>query len=222
MNVDQIIEKVKVDPRFLKLKDVVENNTHHDHQSVYDHTMLVFNVAKEKLTAEFISNPEAKKRFLDFINERADEKFTRKDCMLLTALLHDIGKAASYKEDGVEKPVLKIKDGITSCPNHEYISSTIVPQILEDLASEKAIEYISKSVCLHDSINDPYFKEMKDWEMTEVIDNIKGKSQGLYIECLFNIYCDVYFAKPSACLREMSEKIFNSPFLYEKRNYQLA
>ena len=60
MDVNQIIEKVKEDHRFLKLKSVIENNTHHDHQPVYDHTMLVLKIAKEKITGDFIENKKAK------------------------------------------------------------------------------------------------------------------------------------------------------------------
>ncbi|OGH05232.1 MAG: hypothetical protein A2W22_01265 [Candidatus Levybacteria bacterium RBG_16_35_11] len=221
MQINEIIEKIKNDPRFLKLKNVIENNTHHNHQPVYEHTMLVLNIAKEKITGDFIENKKAKELFIKFVNEKVDGDLLRKDCMVLVALLHDIGKAVLYKDGEIERKVLHTKDGITSCPGHEYISSLFIPELLKDLVSEKVISYISKIASLHDTICDFYFSKMKDWKLEDVLDDIKSKSEGLYIESLFNIYCDVYYAKPSENLREMAVKIFNSPDFYTKRVYYL-
>jgi len=221
MKVDEIIEKIKIDPRFLKLKDVIENNTHHDHQPVYDHTMLVLKTAQEKITGDFITNPKAKELFINFTNEKIEGNTTRKDCMLLVALLHDIGKAAYYEDGEIEYSVLHEKNGITSCPGHEYVSSLFVPHLLKDLVLEKTAEHITKIVGLHDTINDIYFNAMKDWPLKDVLDNIKSKSYGFYIESLFNIYCDVYHAGVSSHLREIAEKLFNYPDLYAKRIYYL-
>ena len=123
--------------------------------------------------------------------------------MLLVALLHDIGKAAFYKDGEVEQPVLHIDSKWdTSCPGHEYIGSLFIPEVLKGLVSEKAISYIAKIASLHDTISDLYFKDMRGWGMTEALNNIKSKSEGFYIESLFNIYCDVYYAKPSEYLKE--------------------
>jgi len=222
MNIDELIRKVEKDPRFLKLKNVIENNSYHDHQKVYDHSMLVLKVAKEKITGDFIQNEEAKELFKKFVEDKFDGDLARKDCMLLAALLHDLGKAGYYRDGENERSVLHTNSkGQTSCPGHEYISSILVPDLLKGSISEKEIAYVSQIIKLHGSIKDESLSVMKTWEFEDVLDNIKSESEGLYIESLFNIYCDVYYAQASSDLREMAVKIFNSPDFYTKRTYYL-
>ena len=97
--IDELIEKIVSGPYFLKLKSVVENNAYHNHETVYDHLLKTMNTAKEEIKGDFISNPEAKKLFGEFIREQVGN-IERSNLMILTALLHDIGKMLQVEENG--------------------------------------------------------------------------------------------------------------------------
>lgn len=215
---DIIIEKIVNNPLFLQLKNVIENNPWHDHESVYDHLIKTHKTADEKISGNFITNPHAKKLFLDFVNENLGG-VKRKDLILVTALIHDIEKVFYYKHKNNEK-ILTRKNAskIIKIPQQKYLKSNIVAELLKDTGfSQKNIEIISKIVKLHDTFNDSYFYGLKNKNVNFIINDIKSKAEGFYIEALFNIYCDVYYAKISKdSIRKITE-IFNSPYLYTNK-----
>lgn len=215
---DSIIEGIINNPLFLKLKNVIKNSPWHDHESVYDHLIKTHKIATEQIEAEFITNKAAKKSFLDFISKELNG-VKIKDLMLITALIHDIGKILYYKDKGQEKPLRhENAEGITKMPGHEYWGSTIVPELLKDSGlSKDNIQRIAKVVRLHDTFNDNYLASSISVE--ELIDDIKARAEGLYKEALFNIYCDVFTAPPSQQSIKRIVKIFNSPSLYSPREY---
>lgn len=217
-NLDSITEQIINNPLFLKLKNVIENNPWHDHESVYNHLIKTHKTAKEQITANFITDKNAKKLFLDFINQESDE-VKIKDLMLITALIHDIGKILYYKEENHEKPLRhESPNGITKMPGHEYWGSTIVPNLLKNTGlSEKNIQRIANVIRLHDTFNDNYLANFLNIE--ELIEDIKARAEGLYKEALFNIYCDVFTAKPSENSIKRIVEIFNNPYLYSPREY---
>lgn len=220
---DSHVAKIIKHPYFLKLKTVIENNPWHDHEPTYDHSLKTYNIAKENISGDFITNKEAKKLFQAFIHEAITE-FSRKDIMLLTALLHDIGKILSVDEDGKIRPILtKNEDGTTSFPGHEYYGSTIVPSLLEDCNfSKETISSIQPVIRMHDTFSDSYMVTKKDWPTELLINDVKSRAEGLYIEALFNIYCDTYTASISEPARKVIVKIFNGPSLYTRRTYLVA
>lgn len=221
--IDEIVEKIIVSPFFLRLKDVVENNAYHDHESVYNHLVKTKDIAKREIKAEFISNPEAKKAFLEFVNEDF-YGFKRADLMILIALLHDVGKILSVKEEGnLRSIVVTTSEGETIIPGHEYWGSTIVSEFINGLSLPKeAVDYISKVVGLHGEFQGEYLSSRKDWPMEELINDIKSKAQGYYIESLFNHYCDVHTAEPFQEMKPLVIKIFNQPEFYVKREYVIS
>lgn len=216
INLDKIIQN----PLFLKLKGVVENNEWHDHEDMYTHSTKTKDLALKMISADFISNPTAKEKFISFINEDL-HGFKRADLMILIALLHDVGKILSFKEGGQIKP-LEVTDsnGITSPPGHEYWGSTIVDQVLKDLnLNQEAVNYIAKGVKLHGAFQAEYLPLKKDWPMDKLLNDIKSKAEGMHIESMFNNLCDVYTAPPFEPYKDLVIKIFNEPYLYEKREY---
>lgn len=220
---DQLIEKIIQNPLFLRLKDVVENNSYHDHEDVYSHAIKTKDVALKEIKADFIANPEARKSFTDF----TDEDFhgmKRADVMILIALLHDIGKILHVKEVDKTRPLMVTdENGITLCPGHEFWGSTIVGRVLQDLSLPKEIvNYISQVVKLHDTFNPGYWIDRKDWSMDSLVNDIKSRAEGLYKEALFNIYCDCFTVKPFQNAKEIIVKIFNDPNLYKERHYVIA
>ncbi len=123
---NNLIEKIILDPLFLKLKDVIENNPSHNHERVCDHLIKTRDIAQREISGEFIISPEAKKLFLEFVNEDL-YGMKRADIMILIALLHDVGKILSVKEGDNLHPILVTNSsGITFLPGHEYWGSTIV------------------------------------------------------------------------------------------------
>ena len=217
---DDLSTKIQENPLFLKLKTVIENNPYHDNQDVYSHSIKTYETAKKLITGDFIENSEEKELFLEFINEDY-EGAKRHDLMLITSLIHDIGKILYYKEDGKEKSIRHVStEGKTRLPGHEYWGSTIVPELLKDSGlSEKAIERIADVVRLHDSFNEGYFKQASDWDLENLIDDIKSRAEGLYKEALFNILCDCYYAPVYDFAKKRIIEVFNCPSIYTQREY---
>lgn len=220
---EDLIEKIIQNPLFLKLKEVVENNGYHNHEAVYDHLIKTKDIAKREISGDFITNLKAKKLFLEFVNEDF-LGMKRVDIMILIALLHDIGKILTVKEDdSVRSIVVTDSSGVTSIPGHEYWGSTIVADTLQGLTLESAvITYISNVIRLHDTFSEVYFSVRRDWPMETLLNDAKSRAEGLYKEALFNIYCDCFTAKPFEYGKEMIIKLFNEPGLYKRREYAIS
>lgn len=219
----EYIKKIIDNPLFLKLEEVVESNPYHDHEAVFDHLIKTKDIAKRQITGDFITNPEAKKLFLRFINEDF-QGMRRTDIIILIALLHDIGKILKVKEgDSAETIMVTDSSGITSAPGHEYWGSTIVAKILQDLSIKpEIITYIANVIRLHDSFGGPYWASKKDWPWDLILNDIKSRAEGFYKETLFNIYCDCFNAKPFESDKKMIIKVFNEPNLYIEREYVIT
>lgn len=220
MNIDELVKQIISSPLFLRLKDVIENNAYHDHEKTYDHLIKTFETAKEQLKGDFIKNKEAKKLFLEFVNAPF-ENLTNGDVMLLTALLHDIGKILYYKDGGSSYPLRhENTEGIVSNPGHEYWGSTIVSEVLKESGlPPKIVEKIAKVIRLHDVFGAHYFNPILNWPIELIIDDVKARAEGLYKEALFNVYCDCFTAKPFEKAKEKTIAIFNDPSLYTSREY---
>ncbi|MCL6096862.1 MAG: HD domain-containing protein [Patescibacteria group bacterium] len=219
-NLDPIVEKIINNPLFLRLKDVIENNAYHDHEKTYDHLIKTYETAKTQIKGDFISNPQAKKLFLEFVNTPF-ENLTNGDVMLLTALLHDVGKILYYKDGGKEFPLRhENAEGIVSNPGHEYWGSTIVREFVKDATlSEKVIEKIAKVIRLHDTLGAHYFNPILNWPIELIVDDVKARAEGFYKEALFNHYCDCFTAKPFEESKRKIIQVFNEPTLYSPREY---
>lgn len=134
-----LVKKIIQNPLFLRLKDIVENNTYHDYEDAYSHSIKTKDIALKQITGDFISNPKAKEKFVIFTNENIHD-IKRADAMILVVLLHDIGKILYVKDGDTTYPLLVVNSaGLTTCPGHEYWGSTIVTEILKDLALNKMI-----------------------------------------------------------------------------------
>ena len=217
---DPLIEKIIRNPLFLRLKNVVENNAWHDHEDVYSHSVKTKDIARREISGDFITNPQAKKLFQQFTNEDFNG-MKRADIMILIALTHDIGKILYVKEGNLRRSIeVTDTEGITSPPGHEYWGSTIVSKVLEDLSlNDEVVSYISKGVKVHDGFQGDYLPSRKDWPMEKLINDIKSRAEGLYIESMFNNFCDVFTAPPFQPYKELVIKIFNEPSLYKRREY---
>lgn len=219
-NLDEIVEKIISNPLFLKLKDVIETNGNHDHERTYDHLIKSYKTAREQIRGNFITNEEAKKLFLEFV-DTPFENLTIGEVMILTALLHDVGKILSYKDEGKEYTLRhEDDDGIVSNPGHEYWGSTIVSEFVKDAGlSPKIIEKIARVIRLHDTCGADYLTPKFNLPINEIIDDLKARAEGFYKEAMFNQYCDCFTAKPFEESKKKIIEIFSQPYLYSPREY---
>lgn len=220
---DALIEQIIQNPLFLQLKSIVENNDYHDHEDVYSHCLKVKNTAQKEIKADFITNPDAKNKYLEFTEEDF-HGYKRADIIILVALIHDIGKILQVKENGKTQSLLVTNsEGKTSCPGHEYWGSTIASEVIKDLSLPKEItDYIAAIIRSHDIFNPLYWDNKKDWPIETLLNDVKSRAEGLYKEAMFNQYCDCFTAAPFQRAKEMIIKVFNEPDLYERREYVLS
>lgn len=220
MDLQKITISILNNPLFLRFKNIEENNSYHNHEKTYDHLIKTFEIARKEITGDFIKSEEAKKLFLQFVNTPFDN-MTNGDVMMLTALLHDIGKILFYKEnEKISALRHEDKDGIVSNPGHEYWGSTILDKFVENTGlSEKVIEKIRNCIRLHDTFGAHYFEPKLSLPIDEIVDDIKARAEGLYIEELFNVYCDCFYAKPFEKSKEKIIEVFNQSNLFTKRTY---
>lgn len=211
-----IKEKIIAHPYFQKAKDVIENNSCHDHQSVYDHLLLTANRAEKATRGEFITNQEAKVLFQQWLDEEIFG-MGKRDVAIITALVHDIGKIFSYKENGKVYSIVKTReDGTTFIPGHEYWGATIVPKMLTDVGlSDKLANHIAELVRLH-TFQDIYAPIFSSIPMQKFLEKIKSQ-ENWYKESLLNSYADVQSCFPEWI--EFVKKVFNEPGLYREREY---
>lgn len=204
-------------PLFLKLKNVVENGPYHNHEDVYSHVIKTKDIAQREIQGVFIENSEAKNKFLQYTKEDFNG-CRRADLMILTALLHDIGKVLAVKEGSITRSILVANEaGVTFCPGHEFWGSTIADQLPG--FPKEAAEYIKTVIRNHDAYNPLYFDSKANLSPDLLMNDIKSRAEGLYIEALFNIYCDCFTADVFQTTKEKIIKLFNNPVLYEKRLY---
>jgi len=213
------IEKIIATSYFQKLKNVVENNDFHNHESVYDHLVKTALIAKKEREGNFIANEEAKKLFIRFM-EQDIFGIKQKDACVIIALLHDIGKALYIKEEGKETSInTKTLSGKTYCPGHEYLGSTIVSEVINDLFPAELVVFIARIIKLHDTFGPDYFVNKIDWPLPLLINDVKARAEGFYKETLFNVYCDCFTAKVFQSAIGRIVNVFNDPALYTQRKY---
>lgn len=219
-NLEKLIEKIIQSPSFLQLKRTVENNPYHDHEDAFSHSIKIKDIAKQEIKGGFVTNPQAKELFVDFTKQTVGG-INRGDIMVMTALLHDIGKILYCDDNNEQKPILVTKsDGVTMGPNHEYWGSTIIPVVLKEFAlPTEVVTYIANIVRLHDTFNQGYFDSKKGWALEMLIHDIKSRADGFYMEALFNIYCDNFTSTIFDYGKEMTIEVFNQPALYSPRKY---
>src|SRR5579872_5907728 len=137
MGLEYIIANLIKEKSFQKLKKIIENNAWHDNESAYKHSIRTTKIAKREVKGKFIKNTKARELYFHFINSPI-EGMKRSDILILTVLLHDIGKSLSYKEGGQTKSILiTLPDGTTVCPGHQYYGSKLAEKLLSSLGFSK-------------------------------------------------------------------------------------
>ncbi|HSD98372.1 MAG TPA: HD domain-containing protein [Patescibacteria group bacterium] len=228
MDIEKVLQDIQSHPLFLRLKNVVENGyegdkTWHDHEPVFDHSTKTLRIARERLSGDFITNPEAKRLFENW-KEQEIFGVKQKDLTLLISLIHDCGKIVSYKEEEKVASIVTPKPGFSDqviCPGHEYWGAKLVVQeLLKNTPfSEDSKKYIQTVVEYHGFFSNPYFSTKTNQSVEELLKGLKPYYGGYYIEGLFNMYCDGYTATAFEEGKKRIEELFNCPDLYISREY---
>ncbi len=128
-------ELFKIFPCLKRLENIVENDSFHNKDSVYSHTLKVARNIYG-IIGEY-----------DFVSSWFDRRIRynrKKDLLVIAAIFHDTGKEVTYSVSG----------GKTSCRGHEEESYRITKELLEDVEgdpSEKRyiLEIVKNHALIH-------------------------------------------------------------------------
>ena len=109
------IKMIVSSPDFRRLKSVIENNISHKNQNVYNHTLEVVEKVKNLFCYININNCQTLSKSVMYFNAKIG-RFSRWELFLLSAYMHDLGKAVTNKIEN---------DGNTSAFGHEKESVNI-------------------------------------------------------------------------------------------------
>lgn len=127
---------------FYELKKVIENNSWHNNESTFTHTLAVLT----ELEKFFRNNKNTKIK--NYLNKKVDN-YSRKDLLFLATVLHDFGKKETIIKNGK----------ISFFPKHEDVSVFKAKKVLKKFALSKREKNIicgtiRKHSDLHDIIDD--------------------------------------------------------------------
>lgn len=122
-------------PDLYSLKGIIERTGMHDDQDAFEHTLSVFEALRRVL---FEYKPLIQTR----LSQKID-KLTREEILILTAILHDIGK----------KYTVIAAKGVITGPGHENISSQMILNNNTLNLSSRDRETFAFVVSLHGLVN---------------------------------------------------------------------
>jgi poly(A) polymerase len=168
-------------PEFYELRNFTENNSSHDNQNVFDHSVLVYEKLLEYLEGKFLSkNCQSNLNLL--LNVKVEEH-TLKDILKIATLLHDIAKS---------KTNFISNDGNISSPGHEILGSFLCRQILNPFCLNSAeIEIISQIIALHGFTHHIISHILRTNDMKYYHSNLKKISNNLIVPLLLLEYSDL-------------------------------
>jgi len=163
-------------PEIFQLKNVIENNSWHDHESVFDHTIDVLETLEKSL--ENI-NPQIN----SYLNQKIDDH-TKRELLFLGTLFHDIAKG----------DVLVESEGSTLCPGHEEIGFKQVKDILDrfDLSAPEK-DVVANIVKYHGKLHaiiDP-----QNIKLDEQFNKLKLGHSNIFIELILLARADTLGAQ---------------------------
>lgn len=116
---DQLLSEI---PELHDLKLTVENNSSHKNDAVLDHSMNVLKHMRKNLTLYFVRDKDKRELINDYLDTIMG-KLSRRQILLWSALLHDIGKPET----------IQTINGITQCQNHENVGAEKAKRICNRL-----------------------------------------------------------------------------------------
>ena len=130
----------------------------------------------------------------DFLKEKARKKIkkylektvgshSRKELLLIGALLHDIAKTDL---------LVKESTGFTNCPGHEIIGSLMVEKFSSRFTlDKKAEDFVKRIVCFHGFVNNILTLVIKRKNIVKYFGFFKQAVGDIYLELLLLMYADI-------------------------------
>jgi UTP:GlnB (protein PII) uridylyltransferase len=104
-------------PEVYALSETLENNSWHNNQNVFEHTVSVL-----KNLEQLIKLWCQEKPWLKIYLEQPYYRYSRQHLLVVATILHDIAKPQT---------LIVNEEGLTSCPGHERIGSTLALAFFE-------------------------------------------------------------------------------------------
>ncbi len=132
-------------PDLYTLRECIEINPWHDHQSVFDHTTACLASFEQFLDELFFSTKKHDIKLMAYLDEHV-YSISRADLIRLGIVFHDIAKPASYELD--------TKTGMSNCPHHEVQSALVTATLAHAFDIPKgAVRTVSQLALLHMNAN---------------------------------------------------------------------
>lgn len=157
-------------PEVYELKKITENNSWHKSQNLFDHTIETVTILSNIISLKMFSNKKFLKNVKYKFEKRIFENYKRKDLIMISAILHDIGK-----------PITLIinNDETTACPLHEIVGSSLIDLFSKRfLFSKKEELYVKKIVEYHTlfiDIQNQIMKKGKKMFYFNIYDNLSNE-----------------------------------------------
>lgn len=152
----------------LGLRETVENGSWHNNETVHEHSLSVFRNLSNDLELGFIQD----ERTRDRLNRQLSSivgRISRRDTLLVAALLHDVGKPDTIVRD---------ENGQDACPNHEAKGAEKARFILQshdfdDADISRICEIVANHAFPH-GITNPNFRVEDRQKILDVAKNDHG------------------------------------------------
>ena len=136
----QACQQITETKEFKDGMSIVENNICHNHESLFNHSLYVFDRFQDFLTLKFIRSKFCKKKAQIYFSKKIG-KHNSAELFLMSALLHDLGKSQTIILNG---------GGTTSTVGHETKSVEISKKILKQFKyGNEETEYLLAVIKQH-------------------------------------------------------------------------
>lgn len=173
------------------LKGLKENNPVHKNEDVFIHTKIVTLRLDDLLSLSFIKSSDTKNAAIKHL-KRVIGRFSKAELLVLSSVLHDIGKAKFIKIGNKQTRVLKEKgDGTTEAIGHEAVSAKHSKEILKSLGfAEEELDFMTRLINVHNGFFMSDFARWYKLPLKKVIAEQKLKCPDILPEVLFFMLAD--------------------------------
>ena len=192
MKLEKIVKSLYDTTEVRVLERTVDRNNYHTEPDVLTHTGYVESAVRQGLSFEYVNSNEARNRLLNYISEPIGS-YTRADLLIISSILHDIGKAMSYEESGTTKPVMELKEnGDTTCPKHAKIGAEqAYKMLIEKGLTETEASYVKNVVAQHMRFFNLYTALQESKEPRKAAEKVRTDLGEMYLDVLMHTMADL-------------------------------
>ncbi len=168
-------------PELYTLRECIEINPWHDHQSVFDHTTACLAAFEDFLDEMSFSAKQHDVRLMAYLSSHV-YGISHADLIRLGIVFHDIAKPISFETNA--------QNGMTNCPHHEVHSALSTIELAHAFGLPKGtVRTIAQLALLHMSANTVVNTAMNG-ESERVFGAFQETVADLYIPLLLLAKCD--------------------------------